>query len=77
MVIDVFVAIIFLSVTPLYPIRFSRILRPFFSLDVVKGQKMVGRAIVRTIPDVLDVIVLLFVNILFFSLIGNMLFSSK
>ena len=77
MILDVLAAAVCIGGFGVYPVRVSRVFRPFFSLDLVTGQMLVAKAIVNAVPEVIDVFLFLFINLVFFGLIGNLLFSSK
>ncbi|CAM1308868.1 TPCN3 (predicted) [Pycnogonum litorale] len=60
-----------------YAIRFSRILRPIFLINIHEGRQIrrAFRNIRRTLPDILNVLLLFFLTIALFSLMGLKLYK--
>eukprot|EP00750_Incisomonas_marina_P010351 INCI16265.5.p1 GENE.INCI16265.5~~INCI16265.5.p1 ORF type:complete len:1201 (+),score=174.48 INCI16265.5:344-3604(+) len=55
--------------------HFGRLVRPFLFLVKMVNVRQIGTSIVRSIPKILDVVILLVITILMFSLVGFLMFS--
>ena len=55
--------------------NFGRMLRPFFFLIKTVNVRQIGTSIIRSIPQILDVVFLLVLTVLMFSLVGYLIFA--
>ncbi|ESO94329.1 hypothetical protein LOTGIDRAFT_232558 [Lottia gigantea] len=80
MILDIICYIIWVNVAPdTNPVRWSRPLRPLFIVNFSDG-KQVRRAfrnIRKTVPEILNVLILFFLSVLLFALLALKLFSKR